>query len=149
MSYKKIQFPYQNTQFWNPRVSLYSVFSLAALTLDTNVRVSVKLPNNINAFTFRSKSWNCHQTVSGFSSIVEVSVTFLLGVRLYMQTAFERDPSYGENTWILVWTSCKPGKWFRNFLIKWIISRHWSGVWLSVEKAALRSTKEVKQNYWQ
>lgn len=85
MSYKKIQFPHQNTQFWNPRVSLYSVFSLAALTLDTNVRVSVKLPDNLNAFTFRSKSWNCNQTASGFSSIVEVSMTFLLGVRLYMQ----------------------------------------------------------------
>lgn len=44
------------------------------------------------------KNLECHQTVSGFSSIVGVSMTFLVGVQLYKQTAFERDPSYSENT---------------------------------------------------
>lgn len=45
------------------------------------------------------KNLECHQTASGFSSIVGVSMTFLVDVQLYKQTAFERDPSYGENTW--------------------------------------------------
>lgn len=55
------------------------------------------------------KNLECHQTASGFSSIVGVSMTFLVDVQLYKQTAFERDPSYGENTWNVGWTSCKPG----------------------------------------
>lgn len=36
------------------------------------------------------KNLECHQTASGFSSIVGVSVIFLVHVQLDKQTAFER-----------------------------------------------------------
>lgn len=55
---QEIQFPHQNTQSWNPRVRFCSVFSLAALTFGTNLRISIKLLNNLNGFTFHSKIWN-------------------------------------------------------------------------------------------
>ena len=58
MSYKKIQFPHQNTQSWNPRIGFDFVFSLAALPLGANGRISVKLPNHFNGFTFHSETWN-------------------------------------------------------------------------------------------
>lgn len=46
------------------------------------------------------------------------SVRDISGGVLYKQTTLERNPSYGENTWNLGWTSCQPGNWFRKFLNK-------------------------------
>lgn len=40
---------------WSPGAGVFSVFPLAVLTSGTGSRISMKLPNNLNGFTFRSK----------------------------------------------------------------------------------------------
>lgn len=55
MSHKKTQFPHKNTRSWSPGVVFLFCLFFGGSNIWHSSRISIKLPSNLNKFTFHSK----------------------------------------------------------------------------------------------